>query len=40
LFNIYIAIVVKYGVSKDDWYNISKKGITLGVGNKVKVLAL
>ena len=31
-------MVVKYGVSVDNWYNIDEKGIALGVGNKTKVL--
>ena len=35
---MYTTTVAKYRVSVDDQYNINKKGTTLGVGDKTKVL--
>ena len=35
---MYTATVAKYKVFKGDQYNINKKGIAMGVSNRVKIL--
>ena len=37
-FNLYKATIIKYAIPPGDQYNIDKKGIAIGLGNKIKVL--
>jgi len=37
-FNLYKATITKYAIPPGDQYNMDKKGIAMGLGDKVKVL--